>query len=115
MYHSTALLLPDCRVMVAGSDVTYDGTAEIFSPPYLSLGPRPALTTAPAAIRPGDELRLGYTSSDLVNRVLLLRTGAFTHSMPFGEQWEGAWHKKNRQLHRSAQLCHHLHARLRQP
>lgn len=83
MYHSVALLLPDCRVMVAGSDVTYDGTAEIFFPPYLSLGPRPAITAAPAAMRPGDVLRLGYTSTDPVDRVLLLRTGAFTHSMPF--------------------------------
>lgn len=83
MYHSVAVLLPDCRVMVAGSDVTYDGTAEIFSPPYLALGPRPALTSAPAALRPGDVLRLGYSSADPVDRVLLLRSGAFTHSMPF--------------------------------
>lgn len=89
MYHSVALLLPDCRVMVAGSDVTYDGTAEIFFPPYLSLGPRPAITAAPAAMRPGDVLRLGYTSTDPVDRVLLLRTGAFTHSMPFGEEGVG--------------------------
>lgn len=89
MYHSVALLLPDCRVMVAGSDVTYDGTAEIFSPPYLALGPRPAITSAPAALRPGDVLRLGYSSADPVDRVLLLRSGAFTHSMPFGERAGG--------------------------
>ena len=41
LYHSTALLLPDGRVLSAGSGqpaasgLTDDFTAEIFSPPYL--------------------------------------------------------------------------------
>lgn len=32
LYHSSAVLLPSCQVMVSGSDVTGDTTAEIFSP-----------------------------------------------------------------------------------
>jgi len=49
MYHSTALLLPDGRVLSAGQD---DGSlatyGEIFSPPYLFKGPRPTITGAPS-------------------------------------------------------------------
>ena len=57
-YHSTALLLPDGRVVSAGDDFhgpdfTHD-TAEIYEPPYLfdgdALAPRPTIAAAPDAI-----------------------------------------------------------------
>lgn len=54
LYHSVALLLPDCTVLTGGSDVTWDYTAEIFSPPYLSKGPRPVIdSVAPTALQVG--------------------------------------------------------------
>ena len=84
MYHASAILLPDCRVMMAGSDVTKDITAEIFTPPHLSLGPRPVITWAPDAIIPGATLTLRFASQEPVVKALLLRTGAATHSMFFG-------------------------------
>ena len=61
-YHSTALLLPDGRVLSAGGGIcgTCDSVgylaknAEVFSPPYLfkkdgsgELAPRPEITSAP--------------------------------------------------------------------
>ena len=52
-YHSTALLLPDGRVISAGDDVnggTDSDTAEIYEPPYLFKGPRPTITAAPANV-----------------------------------------------------------------
>jgi len=62
MYHSTANLLPDGRIMVAGSNThqfyTFTGVfptelrIEAFSPPYLALT-RPGLT-APGALVYGD-------------------------------------------------------------
>jgi len=91
LYHSTALLLPDCRVAVAGSDVTWDTTAEIFTPPYLSLGPRPVITSAPTSIKPGDPIQLQYTSTDKVTKAILIRTTSVTHSMPFGERRWAVW------------------------
>jgi hypothetical protein len=47
-YHSTALLLPDGRVMTYGnnpSDNTFNEQISIYSPPYLFHGPRPQVTS----------------------------------------------------------------------
>ena len=54
LYHSTALLLPDGRVVVAGSGDSYGGpnqtTAEFYSPPYLFQGARPDDPSAPSVL-----------------------------------------------------------------
>src|SRR5215208_4066495 len=75
-YHSTALLLPDGRVMSAGDDFNGDpgkvdanndsdpmeDTAEIYEPPYLFRGPRPEIEAAPATI--GFNGGFGVTTTD---------------------------------------------------
>src|SRR5688572_3177115 len=48
MYHSTAILLPDGRVVTAGGEATGRDRAQIYSPPYLFKGARPVITAAPA-------------------------------------------------------------------
>src|SRR6266853_1344512 len=53
MYHSIALLLPDGRVLAAGSNPNRrddELRLEIFHPPYLFKGPRPFVETAPVEI-----------------------------------------------------------------
>ena len=54
LYHSTALLLRDGRVVVAGSGDSYGGpnqtTAEFYSPPYLFRGPQPTIASAPSVL-----------------------------------------------------------------
>lgn len=73
-------------MLTAGSDVTWDQTAEIWRPPYLSLGPQPEILEAPSFARPGEQLAVPYSSADPVARAILIRNGAVTHSMSFGER-----------------------------
>jgi hypothetical protein len=79
-YHSTALLLPDGRVLSAGDNQTPGGKAalEVYSPPYLYQGPRPAILSSPATARWGSTFAVA--TSDPVARVVLVRPGATTHT-----------------------------------
>ena len=57
MYHSTAYLLPDGRVVSAGgknSELNLSWPdAQIYSPPYLFKGARPTITAAPSLLNYG--------------------------------------------------------------
>jgi Galactose oxidase-like, Early set domain/Bacterial Ig domain len=92
-YHSTALLLPDGRVLSSGGgicgtcdQVGYLGkNAEIFSPPYLfqadgTLAPRPAIDAAPAATSYGASMEIATANPASISKVALVRLGAVTHS-----------------------------------
>ncbi len=80
-YHSTALLLPDGRVLSAGDTGPGGGGVrlEIYSPPYLFGGPRPAITSLSAK-------QLSYGASvkvrtDVqVSHYVLIHPTAVTHA-----------------------------------
>ena len=92
-YHSTALLLPDGRVLSSGGgicgtcdQVGYLGkNAQIFSPPYLfqadgTLAPRPTIDSAPAATSYGAAMEIATANPASIQKVALVRLGAVTHS-----------------------------------
>lgn len=92
-YHSTALLLPDGRVLSSGGGIcgTCDTVgylaknAEIFSPPYLfqsdgTLAPRPTVDAAPSSAGYGASLDIGTGNPAGIRKVALVRLGAVTHS-----------------------------------
>ncbi|EKM53182.1 uncharacterized protein PHACADRAFT_259359 [Phanerochaete carnosa HHB-10118-sp] len=106
LYHSSAILLPDASVLIAGSNPNVDVNlttvfpttyqAEIFYPPYFSAAVRPSPQGMP------NTLSYGGPSFDIVlpassysgtandaaenSTVILIRTGFTTHGMNMGQR-----------------------------
>ena len=93
-YHNTSLLLPDGRVLLAGSG-RLDGsrmidetTAEVFSPPYLFKGPRPTIARAPSTMEYGAPFSLETPDAARIAKVSLVRMGAVTHNFNMDQRWQ---------------------------
>jgi hypothetical protein len=86
MYHSIALLLPDGRVITAGSNPEANTVAggelrlELYHPPYLFRGPRPIIEHAPQEIHYGDTIEIETPQARHIRWVNLIRQMATTHS-----------------------------------
>jgi Domain of unknown function (DUF1929)/PKD domain len=95
-YHSTALLLPDGRVLSSGGGICgacddqryLAKNAEVFTPPYLfkkdgsgQLAPRPGISSAPGVVNYGAQVRISTPNAASISRVALVRLGAVTHSV----------------------------------
>ena len=85
-YHSTALLLPDGRVLVTGgnhdetSGIVEQKNAEIYSPPYLFKGARPTVTAAPSVVELGDTIFVQTPNAADIVKALWVVPGAVTHA-----------------------------------
>jgi galactose oxidase len=77
-YHSTALLLPDGRVLSGGG--RNRRTYEVFSPPYLFKGARPTVSSAPASVRPAESFLVQTPDAERVDKVTLIALSAVTHA-----------------------------------
>ncbi len=87
-YHSTAVLLPDGRVLSAGQTFgTQQTTAEIYSPPYLFRGARPVIGTAPSNVSYLDTFSVETPDADRVSRVALIRPDSVTHGVNFDQRY----------------------------
>jgi hypothetical protein len=78
-YHSTALLLPDARVLSAGGEQT-GASAEIYSPPYLFKGARPSITSAPTSVKYGQTFTVATPDAANITQVTWIGLGSVTHS-----------------------------------
>jgi hypothetical protein len=87
-YHAIALLLPDGRVLSAGGKIGGKNTAEIFSPPYLFKGPRPAISSAPATIAYGQVFSVATPDVANITKVAFMGVGSVTHSMNSGQSFQ---------------------------
>jgi hypothetical protein len=101
-YHSTALLLPDGRVLSSGGGIcaTCDQVgylaknAEVFSPPYLfkndgsgQLAQRPEITSAAAEIPYNVPFIISTPNAASIAKVALVRLGAVTHSVNMEQRY----------------------------
>src|SRR5207249_3466750 len=89
MYHSTAILLPDARVLVSGGQLgTYlESNAEIYSPPYLFRGPRPSITSVPQTLAYGTGFFVDTPDASTITGVSLVRLGTTTHSFNHNQRY----------------------------
>ena len=101
-YHSTALLLPDGRVLSSGGGIcgTCDQVgylaknAEVFTPPYLfkkdgsgELAPRPEIAGAPATVNHGTSFQITTPNAASIRKVGLMRLGSQTHSVEMEQHY----------------------------
>jgi hypothetical protein len=77
-YHSTAVLLPDGRVLSAGGD--HNPSAEVFSPPYLFKGARPLVRRAPTSAAYGEVFTIATPDEASIAAVNLVRLTSVTHA-----------------------------------
>jgi hypothetical protein len=83
LYHSVALLMPDGKVITAGSNPERkdeERRIEVFWPPYLFAGPRPSVVLETEQVHYGGTIIASVADPADLREASLLRPGATTHS-----------------------------------
>ncbi len=101
-YHSTALLLPDGRVLSSGGGICgacdsqgyLAKNAQVFSPPYLfkndgsgDPAARPTITSAPGSVSYNAAFTIGTPAPSSIGKVAMVRLGAVTHSVNMEQRY----------------------------
>ena len=101
LYHSTAILLPDARVLSAGGGRPpgpqfpdlHNSNAEIYSPPYLfttggGAATRPTIDShLSKAVRPGDQIFVTTPEASSISDVTLIALSSVTHTANMSQRF----------------------------
>ena len=87
MYHSSAIMLADGRVVIGGGEAGGRLRAQIYSPPYLFKGARPTISGSPASAAYGTTLAITSPDAASVTSVALLRPSAATHALDMNQKY----------------------------
>jgi hypothetical protein len=91
LYHSSAVLLPDGRVLLAGGGAygvaKNERSGEVYSPPYLSKGPRPTVTDAPSQVHYNQSFRVDTPDAAKIKSVSFVRMGSVTHNLDMDQRY----------------------------
>jgi hypothetical protein len=92
LYHANALLLPDGRVMTAGSNPerrVNELRIELFCPPYLFRGERPKISSYPSNIFYGQEFEIETDNAKYIKAVALMHPSVTTHCVDTEQRYVG--------------------------
>jgi hypothetical protein len=92
LYHANALLLPDGRVMAAGSNPkrgVNELCIELFCPPYLFRGDRPTISRHPGYISYGHEFEIETDAANEIQAVALMHPSVNTHCVDTEQRYLG--------------------------
>lgn len=96
-YHSVAVLLPNGRVLTAGSNIDGRGGGdsakefriEVFLPDYDDDVQRPSITSAPSTLTYSEVFGFNCSDADRIERVALMRCGSVTHAWDGDQRYVG--------------------------
>jgi Domain of unknown function (DUF1929) len=96
VYHSVSMLLPNGTVLhgASGDAMGEDGVTpvpsernhEIFSPPYLFKGARPAITSATPTVGYGGTITVATPNAAQITEARWIRLGSVTHAFDMGQR-----------------------------
>jgi hypothetical protein len=96
VYHSVSMLLPNGTVLhgASGDAIGGDGVTpvfpernhEIFSPPYLFKGARPAITSATPTVSYGGTITVATPNAAQITEARWIRLGSVTHAFDMGQR-----------------------------
>lgn len=92
LYHSNALLMPDGRVMTAGSNpqrTMNELRIEIYRPPYLFKGQRPVIEKFPKQVQYGEALEIECSDAETIKEICLIRPTVTTHCVNTEQRYIG--------------------------